>query len=250
MLTKIGLLPSSLAICLIAGAGLQAAELRGAVPAPEPEAFARITSASYCNARPRALELERLPPSWVVLKLHMQVVYHNSGTRPIILPSGRELTVYSSVREGTMLAVAQPSDVLADENSTVVMKELPPTVNPENPASPNNAFRIIPAGATAEFPLDQDVALPVNHKELFHHDPDLRGHRVYVRLQFHHQDLDPALEDQLSGRWGRFGAIWTGTLKTNTMQFDVPASPAGSGVCVDTRAPVPFDGHAQTGNGK
>ena len=129
------------------------------------------------------------------------------------------------------------------------MKALPANVNPQNPVIPaNDVFRIIPAGKTAEFPLEEEVALPVNHKALFRHDPDLRGHRVYIRLQFEHQELDPALEAELSDRWASFGGLWTGLVRTNTMTFDVPASPAGAAPCIDTRVPVPFDGHLQTGN--
>jgi hypothetical protein len=180
----------------------------------------------------------------------MQVVYRNTGTRPMILPLGRELAVYTSLHPGAMKITPQPSRSFEDAYVTE-MKVLPANVNPQNPVNPSNdVFRIIPAGKTAEFPLEQEVDLPVNHKTLFRHDPDLRGHRVYVRLQFEHQELDPTLEADLSDRWASFGGLWTGTVRTNTMTFDVPASPAGTAPCVDTRVPEPFDGHLQTGNNR
>jgi len=246
---------SAIAICLCAGASLpaaslKAAELRG-TELGEPEALARITAANYCFAHSRALEVERIPPSYLVLKLKMQIVYRNTGTRPMILPLGRELAVYTSLHPGAMKVAPQPSRSFEDTYVTE-MKMLPANVNPENPVSPaNDVFRIIPAGKTTEFPLvEEEVELPVNHKTLFRHDPDLRGHRVYIRLQFEHQELDPALEAKLSDRWASFGGLWTGTVRTNTMMFDVPASPAGAAPCVDTRVPEPFDGHLQTTNNK
>jgi hypothetical protein len=249
MIGKIGFLKSAIAICLCAGASLEAAELRG-TEIGEPEALARITAANYCFAHSRALEVERVPPSYLVLDLKIQVVYHNSGTRPMILPLGRELAVYTSLHPGAMKVSPQPSRSFEDSYVTE-MKVLPANVDPQNPVNPaNDVFRIIPAGKTAEFPLEEEVALPVNHKALFRHDPDLRGHRVYIRLQFEHRELDPALEAELSDRWVSFGGLWTGMLRTNTMTFDVPASPASAAPCIDTRVPVPFDGHLQTTNNK
>ena len=69
--------------------------------------------------------------------------------------------------------------------------------------------------------------MPVNHKTLFRHYPDLRGHRLYLRIQLAHDALDPAFEAILSDRWGKFGVPWTGTLLTNTFVIDVPQSPQG-----------------------
>ena len=113
MIGKIGFLKSAVAICFCAGASLQGAELRGTEIA-EPQALARITSANYCFAHSRALEVERMPPSYLVLKLKMQVVYRNSGTRPMILPLGRELAVYTSLHPGAMKVAPQPSRSFED----------------------------------------------------------------------------------------------------------------------------------------
>jgi len=217
---------------------------------PSPEASAAITGADYCFAHTRALEYERQPPSYLVLHLHVKVAYKNPGARPLILPIGRDTTLYTALKPGIMKITAQPKN-FPDDNISTVMKVLPANVNPDSPVNPaNDVFQIIPAGGLMTPGIDEDVVLPVNHKTLLRHDPDLRGHRIYVRLQFDHQEIAPELEAQLSDRWAKFGAAWSGMTRTNTMMFDIPKDPPAAKPCVDTRIPEKFDGHLQTGNNR
>ena len=51
-----------------------------------PAATASIAEAHYCFARDRGLDPARMPPSYLVLELHVRVSYKNSGTRPLIMP--------------------------------------------------------------------------------------------------------------------------------------------------------------------
>jgi hypothetical protein len=234
-----------LAICLCANAraGLPAAPVNG------PEALVTITESDYCFEHTRALEVERQPPSYLVLHLHVKVSYRNTGTRPLIMPLGHDRTLYTALRPGIMKITPQPAN-FPDDQTVVLMKNLPADVNPQDPSNPHNdVFTVIPAGGFMTPALEDDLLLPVNHKSLFRHDPDLRGHRVYLRLQYDHQELAPALEADLSDRWASFGVPWTGMLRTNTVTIDVPVSPQGK-PCVDTRVPEKFDGHLQTGNNR
>jgi hypothetical protein len=107
-----------------------------------------------------------------------------------------------------------------------VMKDLPADVSPDSPVDPrNDVFTVIPAGGEMTPALVEEITLPVNHQALFRNYPDLRGKRVYIRLQFAHRELSPALEAILSDRWSHFGVPWTGTLTTNVFTIDVPATP-------------------------
>ncbi|HTA41127.1 MAG TPA: hypothetical protein VK789_01695 [Bryobacteraceae bacterium] len=222
----------------------------GGPPVIAPDAFAAITNADYCFAHTRALEYERQPPSYLVLHLHVKVAYKNNSSRPLIMPLGKDLTVYTALKPGNMKATPQPSN-FPDDASVTEMKNLPADVNPENPIFPaNDVFQIIAANGWMNPAFEEDVVLPVNHKTLLRHDPDLRGHRVYVRLQFDHQPIAPALEAQLSDSWVKFGVPWTGMLRTNTLTIDVPKDPPSAKPCVDTRIPERFDGHLQTGNNR
>lgn len=222
----------------------------GGTAAFEPEAIAAIAEADYCFAHTRALEFERQPPSYLVLHLHVKVGYKNNSARPMILPVGRDKSVYTALKPGVMKKTPQPSN-FPDDPIVTEMKSLPADVNPENPVWPaNDVFRIIAANSWMNPAFEEDVMLPVNHKTLMRHDPDLRGHRVYVRLQFDHQPIDPGLEAKLSDVWAKFGVPWTGMLRTNTLTFDVPQNPPSAKPCIDTRIPELFDGHLQTGNNR
>jgi hypothetical protein len=234
----------SLCLCCVAYAGLPAAPVNG------PEATATITGANFCFARSRALTPERLPPSYLVLHLKIQITYKNTGTRPLIMPLGYNRTAYLSLKPGVMKISPQPQN-FPDDKSVLLMKNLPADVSPDSPVNPkNDVFTIIPPGGFMTPPIDDDIVLPVNHQTLLRHDPDLRGHRVYLRLQYDHQEIAPVLEAQLSDRWASFGVPWTGMRRTNTVTFDVPKNPGGDKMCVDTRVPEKFDGHLQSGNNR
>lgn len=242
--------PLSALTVLISSIGLaQASSIQGA-PVAGPEAVATITSASYCFAHERALEVERLPPSYLVLQLHVRVAYQNAGTRPLIMPLGYQRKVYMALKPGVM-AISDQRKNFPDDSEPAPMTRLPADVSPDNPVNPSNdVFTIIPAGGEMKTPFDEELNFPVNHKKLFSRDPDLRGHRLYIRLQFDQQDMDPVLKANLSDRWARFGVPWTGRLRTNTVTIDVPSAPPSAKLCVDTRVPERFDGHLQTGNNR
>jgi hypothetical protein len=199
-------------------------------------AAARITEANYCFARTRRFTPERQPPSYLVLRLRIQVAYLNTGTRPIILPVEHDRTVYEALKPGVMNIFHEMPGMAIDglSASLKLMKELPPKVSPDNPADPrNDYFAVIPAGGNILEPLLEEIAFPVNHKMILRHDPDLRGHRLYIRLQLKQQELSPELETDLSDRWIRFGVPWTGNVMTNVMTIDVPRQIGEAKPCVD-----------------
>src|SRR5271165_407546 len=67
---------------------------------PPPTAVVRITETNYCFARVRRLTPERLPPSYMVLQLKIQVAYKNPGTRALIMPLEHERTIYTALKPG------------------------------------------------------------------------------------------------------------------------------------------------------
>ena len=220
-------------LCLCLGFG-QAAKLRDAQIA-SPTAIATDAAVSYCFARVRGLDPERLPPAYLVLRLRVTVSYRNSGARALILPLERERIVYSAIKPGEM-SVYKGLGLF--DQSFKAMKELPPEVSLDSPLTPkNDVFTVIPAGGEMTPPLMEEITMPVSAKGLFKRTPDLRGKRVYVKLRYVHRELTPALLSNLSDRWSRFGEPWTGTVTTNTIMIDVPAAPGGD-PCVDAQTPA------------
>jgi hypothetical protein len=213
----------------------QAAEVRNS-PIASPSAIATNADASYCFARVRGLDPERLPPAYLVLRLRVAVSYRNRGTRPVILPLERERTIYTALKPGSMSVFKEGVGLF--DPVLKEMKELPADVSPDSPISPkNDVFTVIPAGGEMTPPLLEEITLPVSRKGLFRRYPDLRGHRVYVTLRFAHRELSAALQANLSDRWSRFGVPWTGTLTTNTIMIDVPTAPEAA-PCKDVQTPA------------
>jgi hypothetical protein len=199
-------------------------------------AIASDAYVSYCFARVRGLDPERLPPAYLVLRLRVTVSYRNAGTRPMILPLEHERTVFTALKPGSMSEFKQGLGVF--ESVLNPMNELPADVSPDNPITPrNDFFAVIPAAGEMTPPLLEEITLPVSRKGVFRQYPDLRGHRVYVKLRLAHRELSGALRANLSDRWSRIGVPWTGTLTTNTILVDVPAAPQAD-PCKDTYKPA------------
>jgi len=209
---------------------------------------ARITAAEYCFARTRRFTPERQPPSYLVLRLKIQVAYRNNGTRPLIIPIEHERTVYTALKPGVMNVFRELPGIDGISPSLKAMKELPPKVSPENPSDPkNDYFVVVPARGDLVSPTFEEITLPVNRKMLLRHDPDLRGNRLYLRLQLKQQELFPELLTDLSDRWTRFGVPWTGNVMTNVVTIDVPRQFPQVKPCVDGPFETPDNYHENLG---
>jgi hypothetical protein len=227
-LNKLSPTLACLSLCLAQGASLPDNRVVA------PTAVARIAGGSYCFARVRLLNPERQPPSYLVLHLKIQVAYRNPGTHPLIIPMEHERTIYSALKPGVMNIFHELAGIGGLTPTLKPMKDLPPKVSPESPVDPkNDYFTVIPAGGDLISPTFEEITFPVNHKGLLRHDPDLRGHRLYIRLELKQQELSPTLLTDLSDRWTKFGVPWTGGLMTNVMTVDVPQQIAQVGACVD-----------------
>jgi hypothetical protein len=203
----------------------------GNVPtATVPTATAKVVEANYCFAEVHGILPERLPAPPLVLRVRFQVSYHTSSPRPVILPLDHQLTVWMSQTPGVMKILHQPVALM--DPSLKMMTHLPADVSPASPLDPrNDVFGVIPAAGDFTAPAVEEVTMQIYKKSL-RHPTDLRGHRVYLKLQLDHQLLSPDLEAQLSDRWTKFGVPWTGGLRTNTLVFDVPATPQAT-KCAD-----------------
>jgi hypothetical protein len=207
-------------------------------------AVATNADVNYCFGRRRGLDPGRTPASYIDLQLRVRVSYRNDGARPVILPLERERTVYYGLKPEGMSAFQEDMDLL--QSTPKAMKELPAEASLESPISPkNDAFAVIPAAGEMTPALSEHITLPVNRFGFFKRYPDLRGHRVYVKLQFAHRELSAALKQDLSSRWSPFGVLWTGTLTTETFPVDVPVTPPVPGLCRDPEPDHPVSSQTQ-----
>jgi hypothetical protein len=232
-----------LSLCTLQGASLPDSQRVGLTGA------ARIVAANYCFARTRRFTPERQPPSYLVLRLKIQVAYRNTGTRPIIIPVEHERTVYTAFKQGVMDIFREMPGIDGITPSLKMMKELPLSVSPDNPTDPrNDVFVVIPARGDFVAPQFEEITLPVNHKTMLRYSyPDMRGKKLYLRLQLKQQELLPALETDLSDRWTRFGVPWTGNVMTNVVTIDVPRQLPQASPCVDGPFETPGNYHENLG---
>jgi hypothetical protein len=202
----------------------------------KPDAFVKIDEQNYCFVRPRMLEMERAPQSILVLQMRLQLAYRNTNPRPLILPVQHDQWPYTSLKTGQVMTKQKSLYKGGFINPKVaLMTHLPPDVSPDNPVDPpNDVFSIIPAGGFLNSPVHEEVQLTIYNKSA-KRDPDLRGHRVYLRLELEQQPISPDLLAKLSDMWVRIGVPWTGKLRTNTLAIDVPAAPEATSLCVDKK---------------
>lgn len=187
-----------------------------------PQATATVTEAHYCFERVRGINSERMPVPSLTVKLIVRVSFTNADARPLILPLDHERTVYIAAAPGVMKILPKAVDIM--EPKVHLMSRLPPDVNPASPTDPDNGvFAIVRASGSTPL-YEEKVTVPV-YKHTLRTHTDLRGHRVYLRLQLEHQPMTAALQANLSDRWSGFGVPWTGTLRTNTFVLDVPSAP-------------------------
>jgi hypothetical protein len=204
----------STAVCL----GAETARFQAAPP----EAAATVTEANYCFVKKRGILSEQMPTPTLTLQLKVRISFSNAGARPLILPIDHDRTVYVAMAPGVMKAMKKPVNLL--EPKINIMSHLPADVSPANPIDPkNNVFSIVRAAGTTPL-YEEEVELPV-YKKTSRVLTDLRGKRIYFKLQLEHQAMTPGLIASLSDRWARFGIPWTGTLRTNMFVVDVPAAP-------------------------
>jgi len=196
-----------------------------------PEATATVSEANYCFVKKRGILSEQMPVPTLTLQLKVRVAFTNQVVRPLILPIDHDRTVFLAMTPGVMKPMKKPVNLL--EPKINVMARLPADVNPDNPTDPvNDEFVIVRAhGSTPLY--EEEIDLPV-YKKNPHDTTDLRGKRIYFKLQVEHQAMTPGLAAGLSDRWARFGVPWTGTLRTNMFVVDVPAAPQAP-ECVDKR---------------
>jgi hypothetical protein len=225
---------ASVLTCAVLCFGVDAAQRAANVGGPE--AVATNADISYCFARERGLDPGHLPQSYLVAQIRVLIAYRNAGNRPLILPVERQRTIYEGLQPDEMNVFKEHLPLF--DPAIRVMKRLPADVSPESPVSPkNDVFTVILPGGEMNPPLLEEINLPVTREGALKRYPDLRGHKVYMKLRFVHRDLSAALKTDLSDRWAAFGVPWTGTLTTNTFVFDVPSAPRVA-PCLDDPAPA------------
>lgn len=190
---------------------------------------ATILNSRYCLGTPSAnlpmirrngrLEpIELYPPDAVTLRLQMSVAIRNAATETWIVPVPNQTVVLAGTDPGALREIPQPfltqtpaaSDRLPDGNEEAPARSLFPTLGPGESLSVGN-----PLGT-----MLIRVFTPSIRSE-----PDLRGKKMYVRLELFSSQWTPRLLGRLAKKWKNYGVLWTEGVRSEQVEIDVPRMP-------------------------
>jgi len=182
-----------------------------------PVATMTIESAKYCLGSTGLVFIDKrhpVPTDAVMMLLKVLVKYRNPGSAPILLVPQYETNQFTGLAPGHLEALRGQSHSEALDVGPARIDGRPTLQVPiEEVILPGEASRF----ATPE-QVVQIVYSPRKRKI------DLRGQKLWFQLEMHHYRLTPRLGQKLTQEkpttpW------WTGTVKTNILDFDIPLSP-------------------------
>ncbi len=195
---------------------------------PEPTVEITAFKQYYCLGRPGGDGVpERLPPDAITLRLRIRLSYRNVGSRPLILPLLKGLTalVISPTRAG---ATRRQSERVVPYFGRMIPEDL--SQEGDQPTL-NHNFEVIPPGGvferrfSRETDFDEYVILDVRNPAGKFQRDDLRGKKIFLQLELNHLRFPKSQADELAVRWERYGYLWTGTVRSNPVEINIPRSP-------------------------
>jgi len=179
----------------------------------KPVVQAIVIRERYCLGQPGGvLVWERQLPDTVTLRLQVRLVYRNAGKDPLILPLWQD----------PRLIVARNRDELERQNQSLIKFE--PTIpHLEHPSVKD--FKVIPPGDAIEPLPRENIILPVHTRSSEGSKSDMLGKRIFLQLELDHLQFSNSIAHRLADEWKRLGNLWTGKVRTEPIEVNVPLSP-------------------------
>jgi hypothetical protein len=194
-----------------------------------PVATATILNSRYCLGTPspnlpmvrrngRLEPIELYPPDSITLRLQMSVAYRNPASTPWIFPVASQTVVLMGTALDSLLEAPQPfltpspaaSDTLPDRNEDAPARALFPALAPRELMNVAN-------------PLES-IFLHI-YTPSIRTEPDLRGKKIYVRLELLSSRWTPRLLARLAKKWKSYGNLWTDSVRTEPIEIEIPRTP-------------------------
>jgi|SRR5579872_4158241 len=189
---------------------------------PDPVVQVIVAQDKYCVGGTGVGSIERQSPDTVTLRLKVRLYYRNITAMSLILPTYHELSA---------LLVRSTAAEAGDVRNQLVVRftrrqraadDLPEDISKDQPTSP--FFNVIPPGEILDKYLEEYVVLPV-HNPVANKQSELLGKKICLQLELSHLELSPSLAQELRTKWQRFGYLWTGKVRSQAIEIDIPASP-------------------------
>ena len=186
-----------------------------------PQVTGVVTGQKYCLGQPTGMSLEKVPRDAITLMFQLQLSYH-PGAEPIIVPS-----------------LASPTIVLSRSLNDANRRTNQMTIRPKFGRSfgdleergidisfPNKAFfQVIRPGREVHPWVTESLAFRVHDPSDTQSKMELLGKKVFVQVELDHLVIPQELAQKLRMRWSSIGTLWTGTVRTQPVEFDIPLSP-------------------------
>jgi len=191
-----------------------------------PVATMTIESAKYClGATGLGYIYKRpVPTDAVMLMLKVLVKYRNPGSVPILLVPRYQTDQFTGLSPGHL-------EGPRGQSHTESLDVAPARIN-GHPTLQVPIEEVIRPGEASRFATPGEVVQIVYSPR--RPQVDLRGRKLWFQLEMHHYRITPRLGQELTQEkpttpW------WTGTVRTNILDVDIPASPPAEKCAVDYR---------------
>jgi len=224
VLNKIGTFVKTIILCFLVSASSGFAK---STSNPTPSVRMVVDESHYCLGQPGSMRvLTRKPSNWfendgaqtITLRLHVSLYYKNNGPRSLILP----------IAEDSKLVVSETRlDDGRDKQPAIVFH--PPHARGDLTNVPismfDRFFQVIGPGEETVRPINKEyVFFAIYEPEAKRHQVDLRGRKVFVQLELDRFGVPSDQKARLRS-WGGNGLIWTGRLRTEQIEVEIPQSP-------------------------
>jgi hypothetical protein len=185
----------------------------------KPQVRATVKGEKYCLGQPGGvLVWEKEAPGTITLRFHIEWTYTNPGAIPLILP----------LRKDSMLVVRTANRDLDRNERLIRFTPRVPAVDvtrggTEHPTGPD--FEVIPPGEKGKSMFGENVFMTVHTLSSEQDRTDLLGTKMFLQLELDHLQFSKQLADELGKKWKEYGYLWTGKVRTQPIEIDVPLAP-------------------------
>jgi hypothetical protein len=203
-------------VIALLGVGLAQAESRTV----DPEIRMVVAKQKFCLGQPGFVSFEKQRPDTITLRLTVQLFYRNRGPRPLIVPE----------EDATLILSRTLADVTRRRNqftirfrpkrdSIVTAKEF----DLSNPAPP--FFLVARPGEEGEASFSEYIVMRVHDPSERRAESEWLGKKVFLQLELDHLPFPKRFSQNLAAKWGEYGDLWTGKVRTEPLELDIPVSP-------------------------
>ncbi len=204
------------AVALVAVGVVQGAEPKTV----DPEARMVVTEQKYCLGQPGMVSFEKQPPDAITLRLRVQFLYRNSNPNPLIIPEEDPTLILSrSLADLTGRKNQFAFRFRPKRDSIVTTKEF----NLDRPVPP--FFLVVRPGGEGEASFGEYIVMRVHNPSEKRSESEWLGKKVFLQLELDHLPFPKRFAQDLAAKWREYGELWTGKVRTEPLEVDIPASP-------------------------